>query len=243
MFKIMKAGCLTLVFCALAALPAQAQMTWTDQGFVNVNFGVQAGSHDLATDSPFELYGETGSLTTTQDVGGAALFDLSAGYKVWRNLTLGIAYSRMKSDSDVAIAASVPHPDFFDRPRATTGIEPGADHSENQIHLQGTWMVPVTDKVDVGVSFGPSIFQVSQDIPTAITVTEPSATLASTSVTKVDKTTVGSHFGVDVNYMITPRWGAGVLARYAWGSADLEEATDSLTVGGFQFGGGLRVRF
>jgi hypothetical protein len=104
-------------------------------------------------------------------------------------------------------------------------------------------MVPVTDKVDVGVSFGPSIFQVSQDIPTAITVTEPSATLASTSVTKVDKTTVGIHFGVDVNYMITPRWGAGVLARYAWGSADLEGATDSLTVGGFQIGGGLRVRF
>lgn len=240
---MMKAGCLTLAFCTLAALPATAQMTWTNQGFVNVNLGVQAGSHDLSTDAPFELYGEQGNLSTTQDVGGAGLFDVSAGYKVWRNLTVGIAYSRVASDSDVAIAASVPDPNFFDRPRTTTGIEPGADHSENQIHLQGTWMVPVTDKVDVGVSFGPTIFQVSQDIPAAITVTEPSATLASTTVTKVDKTTVGIHFGVDANYLITPRWGAGVLVRYSWGSADLEGANDSLTVGGFQIGAGVRVRF
>jgi hypothetical protein len=43
--------------------------------------------------------------------------------------------------------------------------------------------------------------------------------------------------------MITKRFGVGGLARYAWGSATIEGATDKLKLGGFQIGGGARVRF
>jgi hypothetical protein len=57
------------------------------------------------------------------------------------------------------------------------------------------------------------------------------------------KTTVGINLGVDVTYLVTKRFGVGGLARYTWGSADLDGAADKLTVGGFQIGGGLRVRF
>jgi hypothetical protein len=35
----------------------------------------------------------------------------------------------------------------------------------------------------------------------------------------------------------------GGLARYAWGSADIDGATESLGVGGFQIGVGVRYRF
>jgi hypothetical protein len=34
-----------------------------------------------------------------------------------------------------------------------------------------------------------------------------------------------------------------VTARYVWASADIEGLTDSLTVGGFQILGGIRIRF
>ena len=44
--------------------------------------------------------------------------------------------------------------------------------------------MPVTDKIDVGFSFGPTIFMVGQDVATAITVTEPTPTLASTTITR-----------------------------------------------------------
>jgi hypothetical protein len=43
--------------------------------------------------------------------------------------------------------------------------------------------------------------------------------------------------------MVTPRYGVGGLARYSRGSIDLDNASDSLKVGGFQIGAGLRVRF
>ena len=238
-----KAGCLSAAMLLMAAPSVQAQMTWTDQGFVNVNIGAQAGSRDLNTQSTFEIYGENGSLATAQEAGGGGLFDFSIGYKVWRNLAVGIAYSRSGSDSDAAIAATVPDPVFFDRQRALSATATGLDHSENQFHIQGTWMVPVTDKVDVGLSFGPTIFSVSQEIPTAITVNEPGPTLASTSIVKEKKTVGGINFGVDVNYMITPRYGAGGFIRYTRGSVEWDAADDSTGVGGFQIGFGFRYRF
>lgn len=243
-----KAAVLAVALCAGVAPGAQAQMTWTDKGFVNATIGIQGGSHSLATSTSFDIYasgefGEQASLATTQDVGGGLFFDVSGGYKVWRNLALGVGFSRTSSDADVAVAASVPDPLVADRPRAVTTTASGAAHSEVGIHLMGVWMMPVTDKVDVGFSFGPTIFQVSQDVPAAITVNEPGPTVSSTTFTSADKTTVGINIGVDVTYLVTPRIGAGMLARYTWGSADLEGASDKLTVGGFQIGAGVRIRF
>jgi hypothetical protein len=242
--KKLTAGLICLATCALLTpSPAHAQqMTWTDRGFFNANIGIQFGSHELTTTSTFTLYDEPGSLATAQDVDGGLFFDVNAGYKVWRNLAVGVGYTRVSSDSDVAIAAQVPDPVFFDRPRPLAATA-SSEHSENAIHLFGAWMMPVTDKIDVGFTFGPTIFMVQQDVPTAITVNEPGPTLATTSIESVDKTTVGVNFGVDVTYLVTPRVGAGFIARYTWGSADIDGADDSLTVGGFQMGAGVRVRF
>ena len=240
---MIKAGCLSLTLCALAASPAQAQMTWTDKAFANVNFGLQEVSRTLEANSTFDIYGETGTLTTTQPIDGGGLFDISAGYKVWRNLAVGIGFSRVKSDADVAIAANVPDPNFFDRPRGVTGTASEAEHSANAIHIQGTWVMPVTDKIDVAFSFGPTIFMVKQDVVTAISVNEPGPTLASTTIASEDKSAVGFNLGFDANYFFVPRIGAGVLVRYTRGSVDLDSAEDNLTVGGFDLGFGLRLRF
>ncbi|HZA35611.1 MAG TPA: hypothetical protein VE505_11825 [Vicinamibacterales bacterium] len=244
--SILKVATVTLALCALVAPAAEAQMTWTDQGFVNVNVGVQGGSRSLDTSTEFSLYDEPGSLTTTQDVGGGAFFDVSGGYKVWRNLAVGIGFSRVGSEADVTVSALVPDPLVTDRPRSASASVGGAQYSEVAVHLSGTWMMPVTDKVDVGFAFGPTIFLVSQDLPSALApgdISEPGPTISQVRLASSDNTTVGVHFGVDATYLVTPRIGAGVLVRYSVGSADLEGATDSLTVGGFQIGGGVRLRF
>lgn len=240
---MLKSSLLCLALCATVAPKAHAQMTWTDQGFVNVSGGAQAGSHTLATQSTFDLYEEQGSVSSSQKVGGGGFFDISAGYKVWHNLAVGLGYSHSASSADAAVSASVPDPLFFDRPRAVTATAPDLKHSENAIHISGTWMVPVTDKIDVGVSFGPSIFMVKQDLPTGVTISEPGPTVTGTTIASAEKTSAGINFGVDVTYLVTKRIGVGGLARYTRGSVDLDGATDKLTVGGFQIGGGVRLRF
>jgi hypothetical protein len=222
---------------------AAAQMTWTDKAYVTITGGGQAGSHSLTVQPAFTLYDEDSTLTSTQKAGGGPFIDIGGGYKVWQNLVLALSYSHVGGDNDAAIAAQVPDPVLFDHPRGVTTSLSGAKHSENAVHISAVWMVPVTDKIDVGVAAGPTIFMIRQDVPSGLTVTEPGPTVTNVTSAKAKKTTGGFHLGVDVTYLLTKQIGAGLLARYTFGSINLPEATDSLTVGGFQLGVGLRYRF
>ena len=238
-----KAAGLCLVFCVFAAPRAYGQMKWTDKGFANINIGVQSGSHDLATATTFEVYDENAQVNTTQKTGGGFLFDMNGGYKVWSNLVVAVGYSFMSDSTDGAVTASIPHPDVANQFRTVTATADDLGHAEHAINFSGVWMVPVTDKIDVGVSFGPTIFMVKQEVPDTITFTEPVPTVTGITKKDLDKTTVGVNFGVDVTYLLTKKVGVGGILRYTWGSVDLDGATDSLTVGGFQLGFGGRYRF
>jgi len=240
-----KAGILALCVCAGVAHPVAAQtMQWTDKGFVTVNAGVQVGSHDLTATQSFDLYDETATVTSSSKVKSGGLFDIGGGYRVWNNVTVGLIYSWTSSDSNAAITGSIPDPVFFDRPRSVTASASGLNHTENALHFNATWMMPVTDKIDVGFSAGPSIFFVKQDMVSSLPiVSEPGPTVGAPVVTGDSETAVGVNFGVDVTYLVSKKWGVGGLARYTWGSATFAGTDDSLTLGGFQIGGGLRLRF
>jgi hypothetical protein len=226
-----------------SAADAHAQMQWTDQGFVNVSLGGQAPSHELTATTAPEIYGEPAAITSTQDVGGGLFFDISGGYKVWRNLAVGLGYTYVGSDADAIVSAAIPDPLFYDRPRNVSGIVTGLNHSQPALNFTGTWMMPFSDKLDFGFQFGPTIFFASQELPGAPDIVEPAPSVNFNQVVKVDKTAVGVHFGVDATYLVTPRLGAGLLLRYTVGSADFEGVDGSVTLGGFQIGVGVRARF
>jgi len=240
--KMTKAGLLAL--CLIAApRVASAQMQWTDKGFISVNGGGQVGSHTLESSASFPLYDETATVSTSQKVKGGGLFDIGGAYRVYgKNLLAGVSFSHTSSKSDVSLNGSIPDPIVFDKPRTVTSSQSGAQHSENTVHINAIYMIPVANKVDVGVFGGPSIFAVKQDTITTLTVAEPGPTVTA-PLTEVSKTTVGVNFGVDLQYLIGKKWGVGGIARYSWGSVSLPNASDKLTVGGFDIGGGLRLRF
>jgi hypothetical protein len=240
--KMTKAGIVALCLCAAPQIASAQTMQWTDKGYVTFNVGTQIGSDDLNTNSSFPLYDETATVSSTQKISGGAFFEIGGAYRVWgNNLLAGLSVTRTKSDADVALTASVPDPVFFDRPRAVSDTRADAGHSETAIHLNAIWMIPVANKIDVGVFGGPSIFMVKQDTITSFTVTEPGPTL-NAPLTDVKKTTAGVNFGVDVQYLVTRNVAVGGVARYAWGSASIEGADDKLGVGGFQIGVGVRYR-
>jgi Outer membrane protein beta-barrel domain len=243
-----KTACAALLLCATAATASAQQLQWTDQAFVNVNFGAQVGSHDFTSTQTFSLYDETANIASSQKIKSGPFFDVGVGYKVWHNVAAGATYSWTSSKSDISIDAGIPDPRVFDSPRAVHTSASGANHTENALHLQATWMMPVTDKIDVGISGGPSIYFVKQDLVTALAVSEPGPTVQSTTVTNESKTTAGFNLGVDVTYLLKQKLmghqlGVGGLARYTWASAKFAGASDKVTVGGLQLGAGLRVRF
>ena len=232
--------------CAVPQIASAQTMQWTDKGYVTFNVGAQVGSDDLNTSSSFTLYDETGTVTSTQRVKSGAFFEIGGAYRVWgRNVLAGVSFSRMSSDSNVALTASIPDPVFFDRPRSVTATQSGAGHSENVLHLDAIWMIPVANKLDVGVFAGPSIFMVKQDTIgtlTASNVTEPGPTV-NAPLSDVSKTSVGINLGVDVQYLVRNNIAVGGLFRYTWGAVDIDGASDSLGVGGLQIGAGIRYRF
>jgi opacity protein-like surface antigen len=230
--------------CAMIAAPASAQqMQWTDKGYITVNGGGQTGSHDLAESGSFPLYEETATFSSTAKVKGGGMFDIGAAYKVWgHNLLAGVSYSHVSSKSDGNLTGSVPDPTFFDRPRTVSKTFAGLKHEENAVHIDAIWMMPVANKLDIAVGLGPTIFSVKQDSIPSLTVTEPGPTVT-TTVASTSKTTVGFNIGADVQYMVAKKWGVGGLARYSVGSVNLPGASKKLTVGGFQIGAGLRLRF
>jgi len=242
------------VIAALAfASQASAQaLPWEGRGFFNVNFGIQMIAEDVATtSSTFTLYDETGKLTTEQTIDSTAPFlDFGGGVRVGGNFGVGFAYSRLSATGTAAVDAEVPSPIFYDAPRKVTASVDDLDHVENGYHFQALWMLPITDRVDLMLSGGPSWFSLTKGIVTSPQITEVGPPYTTVNMTVTQTTTTGSQIGFNVGADLTIRiannLGVGALVRYAGATVTIEpESGDpsDVKVGGFQVAGGLRIRF
>jgi hypothetical protein len=214
----------------------------TKNFFVDINGGYQAASHDVGSTSTPTIYDEQAHIVTTQKVGGGALFDIAAGYRVWHDLAISLGFTTSGNSSDAQVSASIPHPLFTDQPKTTNFTASGLKHSENVINLDVVWSSPINDKMDAAVSLGPSFIRVSQEVVASVNLTPGTQDVSSPNIEKQSKTSVGFNIGGDFTYLIQPRVGVGIMARYVYGKADLTSVPD-MTLGGFQIGGGVRLRF
>lgn len=226
---------------------------WTDRGYININAGFQAASVDLNDTRIFSRYGEDARLEVDGGVESGALFDLSGGVRVWRNVSVGVGYHGGSSTSGVRLEASIPHPIFFGQSRTAIVDVSDLERTEKAYHLQFGYMIPVNDKLDVHVSIGPSRFTLSQDVVSDVTITEqgvPFTTVGVTpTITERKDTAFGYNIGADVTYMLYERdevrVGAGLFMRYSGASAEILMLSNTISsdVGGLQAGFGARVRF
>jgi Outer membrane protein beta-barrel domain len=233
---------LAVVTGVLAAGPASAQ---SGRITASVNFGLQASSGDFTQRVTPTIYLEPASIDIAQNYENGPLFDIGGGVTLFGNIGVGLSYSHTSGDGAAAIAAQIPDPLLTDRPRGASTSADGLDHSENAVHVQVFYRFAASPKLDITVGVGPTFFSVKQELIDTVTVTEPTPTIAPVVVEASDSP-VGVNFGADLTYMVTKTIGAGVLLRYATGSADLATPSGSslsLDAGGFQFAGGLRVRF
>lgn len=235
---VLMAGLATAVAPAAQAQIAPAPAT---AGFVNINVGAQPQRRSIGRSDTFTLYDEAATLTTSQTIGNGAAFDVSGGYRVWHGLAIGAGFSTFAKKSTSSVVASIPHPLFFGQAKTVNASATDLEHTERGIHVQAVWFVPITGKMDVALSAGPSFIQVNQQLVPSTTV--PAGTQnVNVVVGTVTGTAKGANVGFDVNYLFARNFGAGIFIRYAGGSIDLPGAP-GLKVGGFQTGLGARIRF
>lgn len=244
---------LVILFAAGAVVEVMAQPAPFRRGFAHLNLAYQGREHIIEGSGAFTIYNERATFDTRQEIDRGALFDIGAGARVWRELYVGIGFTKFSDKGDAAINASIPDPLVFARPRAASATVSGLRRRESAVHLQASWLVHVMPKLDVAVGVGPSIFSVGHDFIEGITVTErPGSTPAvgPTRVTRARESGGGFNIGLDGTYVLAERYGAafgaGVFLRYAGASVTVALANGTraeLDAGGFQFGVGLRARF
>jgi hypothetical protein len=238
---------------------AQAPAAGESRFFFNINLGGQWKEQTFTDTSTFTIYGESGAVAAAHAIGGGTLFDVSLGARVWKNLAIGVAYSSLTNRNDAAISVRVPHPVIFGQSRTATTTVPDLEHSEDVVHLQFMWMIPLTNKVELAVFAGPSFFTVKQTLATVLApqdISDPppynNVTITSVTLTDVKDSPVGVNVGVDGTYFITTVKGVGIglggFIRYAGASLDLPVTTGmtrdtELDAGGPQGALGLRLRF
>ncbi|HET9361673.1 MAG TPA: hypothetical protein VFO58_18100, partial [Vicinamibacterales bacterium] len=131
--------------------------------FVSVNGMFQSGSNDFQDTTTLRVNAEDGSLSTNYTVGSGPAFDVAGGFLFLRNVGVGVGLTRFSTSTVTAVNASVPHPFFFNQPRAVTGDVNGS-REELAIHVQVRGVFPVNRRVTVTVFGGPSFFQVEQSV-------------------------------------------------------------------------------
>ena len=227
-------------------------LPWEDKVFINIGGGVQTGGSDFTSRVSFQIYDETANFDEPHPVGAGGLFDVSGGVRLWRNFGVGVGYTRFSDSTGVTLSGSVPHPLFFNALRPASAQAVGLDRSESAVHFQAIWMIVVSDKIDIALSAGPSVYSVTQDIVNSVTIQEGPAPFdvvagATTRRGEVGDRGLGYNVGADVTYRVTKRFGGGLFLRYAGASLTLPgpsgRAVHSSDAGGFQIGIGLRARF
>jgi hypothetical protein len=228
----------------IAAAPqraaAQAAAAPSDRAFIDVGVGAQPQRRTLSASNSFSLYDETATVAAIQRIRNGALLEIGGGVRLMPHLQVGAAFSTFGRPGGGSLTASIPDPIFYNRPSTFSSEANDLAHSERSIHLRAIWNLPVTPKLDVALSAGPSFLHVSQELATA------SVPSGSQSVTvaraRQSGTAKGFNAGIQANYLFAPHYGVGLFGGYAGGSLDLPGAS-GVTVGGVRTGLALQARF
>ena len=243
---------LSLFMLAATVRPVLAQSD-VPRGFVSVNGGLQTASSDFSDSIDFDhpLFGpEDGSFDASYPAGDDTGFDVGGGVRVWRNLAVGANVSVFSRESDAGITGQLPHPFWFDRPRAISGTVAGLARTETAVHVQALWVIPVGRSVAITLFGGPTWFNVSQDLVTGINFDQSypfdTATFTDGSVGDASVSAIGAHAGADVAYYFSKWIGIGGTVRFSRGSVEFDSPdgdTVENDVGGVHTTAGLRIRF
>jgi hypothetical protein len=254
---------LFLCACCALTLSAEAQTqptsapTTTERAYGTLSFGGQVGSHSFTVVSTPEIYQEPASISSAYKTGGGGFVDIGGGWRVWRQLSVGLTYSHFGNRSPADVTALIPNPLIRNSYRGATTTANDLKRSEDTLHIPFSWPVPLGDKFKFGgklriVGFiGPSFIHVSQDIVTNLNLAEGAPPFSTVTISSVSTTAekgwgAGVNVGVDTAYKLTTSFDAGLLLRYTGATATLTGPTGEqpkAKAGGFQIGAGLRYRF
>jgi hypothetical protein len=249
------------VWALAVATPADAQGTF-ERVWVDANVGVAFAAQDTFTMSaPIDRFVEPAEVAAGYRLPRAPSFDVGAGLMITRTIGIGASFDGTMHEHAAELRARLPHPLFADAVATDVAeTDPAMQRIERSLSLHAMIVVAQTGRLRLRVFGGPSYFRVAQDAVDAITynhiyfVRQPSNAVQLTGFdyARVDGAGWGAHAGADASLFLTRVLGVGVFAKYERGRVALDNplaaglghpGSVTITAGGLQIGGGLRLKF
>jgi hypothetical protein len=235
---------------ACGAEPAIAQGRWVGWTRVSASAGLQPDVAGLSETIDVVDYLEPTSITTDQAGARVPFVDAGLAIGVIGNLGVSVAVSNLSTRDDIPVAAGIPHPFHFDRPRPITGLAFGVRRAEVGVHTDLVYLAAVSDRIEIMFQGGATFFQVKQDLVSDVTFSEAypfdTARFSRASTVQVTASKVGYNTGVDISWRMSRRWGIGGLVRYSRARVPFEldgVTAATVDIGGLQAAGGVRFAF
>ncbi|MEP6916617.1 MAG: outer membrane beta-barrel protein [Acidobacteriota bacterium] len=240
---------LSLAALLLISATARAQSP-EPRAVLSISGGVQSVTGTLSDHFETPLNAETETVDVKYSLKPDLLVDAGIGVRLWAHLGAGLAVSRATGTHSADIEASIPHPFFFERPRAVSGTEDNIVRNETGVHVQLQYAVRAGRSATLVLGAGPSWISVEQELVTAIKFDETFpfdvATFSKAVTTRAKASAAGYNVGADLRWMLTPHVGFGGLVRFTRATVDLpahDTGRISVSAGGVQGTVGLRVGF
>jgi hypothetical protein len=243
------------LICVLGMLygPANAsseQRPGPPKAVIEVDGVYHATSQTIVDNISPRINVETGSMTSTSDVGAGPGFRGAVGVRLWRQLGAGVSVATYSSSIANGLTASIPHPFVFGSARQIQGAADGMQRAERSVALELRAFLPLSPRLLLSFAGGPAWTSVKHDSVTAINYSESypydTATFTSATVSHESQSKAGVAASAGVAYFFSRQFGIGASARFGGGKValpSLGNGTIESKVGGFDIGGGLRVRF
>jgi hypothetical protein len=211
---------------------------------------VQPTTNSFTDATAFPYLQETARLEGDYDVGDGVAFDVGATIRFWRRLGVGVGVTSVTRSSSAETIGTFPHPFFLNTNRTLTVSEANLDRKETGVHLSVAFDVLQSDRLGINLFAGPSYFLFDQAVVESLDPIETypyDALEARVQTGSADGNALGFHAGFDAGWFFTRNVGVGGMLRFTQATKSGFRIGDGdpfdLKIGGFQGGGGLRIRF
>jgi len=238
--------------------PVSAGARVTEKGWLDVSFGVAASGADTTT---FTYVGIKSSepyamAASYPKPSRGAEFDFGGGYMFNPVVGLGINFTGTAHEDAVGLGATIPHPYYFNAAATAANVTAQTlSRTEGGANIQVMVVAANRPSVRFRVFGGPTFFRYQADMIRNLEYAQVAPIFSRANVieitgfdaVKTEGTGWGFHAGADVSFFFSHVVGVGGFARYSRGTLAIDEpmseSQQDVTVGGFQTGGGLRLRF
>lgn len=239
-----------LVIAIAGATPAAAQSPSNARVEVSANVGAQTGASTFTASNTLPSNGaETETIAVDHGVKPALGLSVGAAVRFLPRFWVGAQYAMTEMKPSATLTVAIPHPILFDAARTVEGSLNDVARNEQNVHVALMYALPI-HAVDVKVMGGPTFFKLKQNFVSGVAISETypfdTATFTSATTKQLSETAVGFNAGVDISRPLSSTVGIGALIRYSRGDVKFDDpdiGQQSVTAGGFEAAGGLRVRF